>query len=102
MAGQDRAFWIAAPGSGEIRMERLPIPGPDEVLVRTLHSGVSRGTETVRPPRLILDGDERREALALITDRLACRPALDVVGASRTGDASDSRSARATPASAAR
>ena len=47
MAGQARAFWIAAPGSGEIRMERLPFPGPDEVLVRTLHSGVSRGTETL-------------------------------------------------------
>jgi len=47
MAGQARAFWIAAPGSGEIRMERLPFPGPGEVLVRTLHSGVSRGTETL-------------------------------------------------------
>jgi threonine dehydrogenase-like Zn-dependent dehydrogenase len=47
MAGQARAFWIAAPGSGEIRTERLPFPGPDEVLVRTLHSGVSRGTETL-------------------------------------------------------
>jgi threonine dehydrogenase-like Zn-dependent dehydrogenase len=47
MAGQARAFWIAAPGTGEIRMEQLPFPGPDEVLVRTLHSGVSRGTETL-------------------------------------------------------
>ena len=47
MAGQARAFWIAAPGTGEIRPERLPISGPDDVTVRTLHSGVSRGTETL-------------------------------------------------------
>jgi threonine dehydrogenase-like Zn-dependent dehydrogenase len=47
MAGQARAFWIAAPGTGEIRMEQLPFPGPEDVLVRTLHSGVSRGTETL-------------------------------------------------------
>jgi threonine dehydrogenase-like Zn-dependent dehydrogenase len=32
---------------GEIRPEPLPEPGPDEVLVRTLNSGVSRGTETL-------------------------------------------------------
>lgn len=39
------AFWVAAPGLGEIRRETLPEPGPDEVLVRTLCSGISRGTE---------------------------------------------------------
>ena len=47
MTGQARAFWLAAPGRGEIRPVSLPAPGPDEVLVRTLHSGVSRGTETL-------------------------------------------------------
>ncbi|MEU8686240.1 zinc-binding alcohol dehydrogenase [Streptomyces sp. NPDC048611] len=41
------AFWINAPGHGEIRAVPLPEPGPDEVLVRTLCSGVSRGTETL-------------------------------------------------------
>ncbi|WP_406473648.1 zinc-binding alcohol dehydrogenase [Streptomyces platensis] len=41
------AFWINAPGHGEIRTVPLPDPGPDEVLVRTLCSGVSRGTETL-------------------------------------------------------
>jgi threonine dehydrogenase-like Zn-dependent dehydrogenase len=41
------AFWLRAPGVGEIRQVRLPDPGPDEVLVRTLWSGVSRGTETL-------------------------------------------------------
>ncbi|MBO3742314.1 zinc-dependent alcohol dehydrogenase [Actinoplanes flavus] len=42
-----RAFWMTSPGIGEIRTERVPDPGPGEVLVRTLHSGVSRGTETL-------------------------------------------------------
>ncbi|QKW30248.1 zinc-binding alcohol dehydrogenase [Streptomyces seoulensis] len=42
-----RAFWLASPGRGEIRDERLPEPGADEVVVRTLYSGVSRGTETL-------------------------------------------------------
>ncbi len=41
------ACWIVAPGRAEIRAEVLPAPGPDEVLVRTLHSGVSRGTEAI-------------------------------------------------------
>ena len=47
------AFWVTEPGRGEIR------PGdaarrrvPDDVLVRTLRSGVSRGTET-----LVFGGD---------------------------------------------
>ena len=42
-----RAFWLCAPGQGEIRPALLPDPGPGEVLVRTLFSGVSRGTETL-------------------------------------------------------
>jgi threonine dehydrogenase-like Zn-dependent dehydrogenase len=42
-----RAFWLASPGSGEIRTESVTDPGPGEVMVRTLHSGVSRGTETL-------------------------------------------------------
>ena len=42
-----RAFWLAEPGRGEIRTEQLREPGPDEVLVRALRSGVSRGTETL-------------------------------------------------------
>jgi NADPH:quinone reductase-like Zn-dependent oxidoreductase len=41
------AFWLRAPGVGEIRPVRLPEAGADEVLVRTLHSAVSRGTETL-------------------------------------------------------
>ena len=42
-----RAFWVSGPGAGEIRPAELPDPGPDEVLVRTLRTGVSRGTETL-------------------------------------------------------
>jgi threonine dehydrogenase-like Zn-dependent dehydrogenase len=41
------AFWLRAPGCGEIRPVALPEPGRDEVMVRTLRSGVSRGTETL-------------------------------------------------------
>jgi threonine dehydrogenase-like Zn-dependent dehydrogenase len=41
------AFWLREPGCGEIRSVALPEPGADDVLVRTLHSGVSRGTETL-------------------------------------------------------
>jgi threonine dehydrogenase-like Zn-dependent dehydrogenase len=41
------AFWLRNPGEGEIRPGDLPAPGPGEVLVRTLYSGVSRGTETL-------------------------------------------------------
>jgi 2-desacetyl-2-hydroxyethyl bacteriochlorophyllide A dehydrogenase len=40
-----QAFWIAAPGRGEIRTEQLPDPSPGDVLVRTVYSGISRGTE---------------------------------------------------------
>src|SRR6201996_896245 len=42
-----RAFWLRSPGHGEIRPAALPDPGPDDVLVRTVCSGVSRGTETL-------------------------------------------------------
>jgi NADPH:quinone reductase-like Zn-dependent oxidoreductase len=41
------AFWVTAPGRAEIRAERLPTVGADDVLVRTLFSGVSRGTESL-------------------------------------------------------
>ncbi len=42
-----RAFWISSPGQGEIRDLTLPAPADGEVLVRSLYSGVSRGTETL-------------------------------------------------------
>jgi 2-desacetyl-2-hydroxyethyl bacteriochlorophyllide A dehydrogenase len=42
-----RAFWLRTPGEGEIRTVDLPAPGPDDVVVRTRYSAVSRGTETL-------------------------------------------------------
>jgi threonine dehydrogenase-like Zn-dependent dehydrogenase len=41
------AFWLREPGQGEIRPVRLPEPGAGDVLVRTVRSGISRGTETL-------------------------------------------------------
>ncbi len=42
-----RAYWLRAPGVGEIRDVALPECGTDDVRVRTLFSGVSRGTEAL-------------------------------------------------------
>ncbi|MFE4022217.1 zinc-binding alcohol dehydrogenase [Streptomyces sp. NPDC059101] len=42
-----QSFWLSAPGRGEIRTVELPRPAAGEVLVRTLYSGVSRGTESL-------------------------------------------------------
>jgi 2-desacetyl-2-hydroxyethyl bacteriochlorophyllide A dehydrogenase len=48
MATEDaRAFWVAAPGRGEIRPETLPRMTSGDVLVRTLYSAISRGTEAL-------------------------------------------------------
>ncbi|MGD8341111.1 MAG: dehydrogenase, partial [Gammaproteobacteria bacterium] len=48
MSNEDaRAFWIAAPGVGEIRPERVADPGPGEVEVCTHYSAISRGTEAL-------------------------------------------------------
>jgi 2-desacetyl-2-hydroxyethyl bacteriochlorophyllide A dehydrogenase len=45
--GDARAFWIAAPGRGEIRRETLHAAADGDVVVRALYSGVSRGTESL-------------------------------------------------------
>jgi NADPH:quinone reductase-like Zn-dependent oxidoreductase len=45
--GDAHAFWLREPGCGEIRPVTLPEPGDEEIVVRTLCSGVSRGTETL-------------------------------------------------------
>lgn len=42
-----RAFWTIGPGQGALREQALPKPGPGEVRVRTLASGISRGTESL-------------------------------------------------------
>jgi len=47
-----RAFWVQEPGKGELVAMRLPAPKTDEILVRTLFSAISLGTE-----RLVFRGD---------------------------------------------
>lgn len=50
MSSAARAFWVTepgAPGVGAIRPVRLPRRGPDDVLVRTVVTAISRGTESL-------------------------------------------------------
>jgi threonine dehydrogenase-like Zn-dependent dehydrogenase len=42
-----RALWYTAPGKAELRPEPLKAPHADEITVRSLYSGVSRGTERI-------------------------------------------------------
>ena len=42
-----RAFWVTAVGQGQIKTEPLQPPSRDQLLVRTLFSGISRGTEAL-------------------------------------------------------
>ncbi|GAA1477308.1 zinc-binding alcohol dehydrogenase [Nocardioides aestuarii] len=51
MLDEARAFWVRRPGEGEIRTAALVTPAVGEVAVRTTHSAISRGTET-----LVFDG----------------------------------------------
>jgi 2-desacetyl-2-hydroxyethyl bacteriochlorophyllide A dehydrogenase len=58
-----RALWYASKGEIELRAAPLPRPRPDEALVRTLFSGISRGTE-----RLVFNGEVGRSEW----DRMRC------------------------------
>jgi NADPH:quinone reductase-like Zn-dependent oxidoreductase len=42
-----RAFWIEDRSQAAIRPVALPAPGPDDIVVEALFSGISRGTETL-------------------------------------------------------
>ena len=42
-----QAFWVTGHGHGELRRETLPAMRTGDVLVRTLYSGISRGTESL-------------------------------------------------------
>lgn len=46
-----RALWYTAPGKAELRQTAMPAPASNQVLVKTLFSGLSRGTE-----RLVFEG----------------------------------------------
>ncbi|WP_394850032.1 dihydrodipicolinate synthase family protein [Pendulispora brunnea] len=58
-----------------LRMDTLP---KFVQLIKLTQERVGRGTSRVRPPRLPLEGDELREALATIENALATRPRLAV------------------------
>jgi 2-desacetyl-2-hydroxyethyl bacteriochlorophyllide A dehydrogenase len=45
LPNQARALWIIGVGAAELRTEPVHMPAAHEVLVQTLYSGVSRGTE---------------------------------------------------------
>ena len=47
VADSARAFWVTAPGHGEVRAEQLPALRDGDVLIRALYSGISRGTESL-------------------------------------------------------
>ena len=47
MAGDARAFWVVAPGRGDIRVEAPAEASAGEVVVRAIYSGISRGTEAL-------------------------------------------------------
>ncbi|MEM6994045.1 MAG: zinc-binding alcohol dehydrogenase [Myxococcota bacterium] len=42
-----QAFWVVAPGKGELRPAPSELPGPTQVAVQTSYSAVSRGTESL-------------------------------------------------------
>lgn len=46
-------------------------------LIKLAQEQVGRGSERVRPPRLVLEGAERKEALGVIAQALATRPAAE-------------------------
>ena len=46
-AATARACWLTAPGQAELRDEPVAPVGANEVQVRALHSGISRGTESI-------------------------------------------------------
>ncbi len=56
MTREALAFWVTQPGAGEVRAESVPDPAAGEVLVRTLYSAVSRGSE-----RLVFEGRVPRD-----------------------------------------
>lgn len=46
-----RALWLESAGTARLRDGPMPVAGADDVLVRTLYSGISRGTE-----KIVFDG----------------------------------------------
>ncbi len=57
---QARAFWVTVPGHGAIRDESLPVPTASDAIVRTLYTGISRGTETLVFGGRVPDAERQR------------------------------------------
>lgn len=55
-----RTFWTVARGRGEIRVGALPSPEAGEAEVRTIASGISRGTETLVFQGLVPESEWQR------------------------------------------
>lgn len=54
-------------------------------LIKLVQAELGRGTTTVRPPRLELEGQELDDALKIIRTSIASRPSLQHLGASENG-----------------
>ncbi|MFM2422298.1 MAG: hypothetical protein RL291_828 [Pseudomonadota bacterium] len=55
-----RALWYTKPGHAELRAEPLSPPKPDEARVRTLFTGISRGTERLVSQGLVGESEWER------------------------------------------
>ena len=55
-----QAYWIVAPGRSEIRSQPLRSPQAGELLVRTLFSAISRGTESLVFRGEVPEGERQR------------------------------------------
>lgn len=62
------ALWFTAPREIEIRAVPDPEPGPGDLLVRTLYSGISAGTELLAYRGELNPSTERDETLSALAD----------------------------------
>jgi NADPH:quinone reductase-like Zn-dependent oxidoreductase len=60
MGREARAYWTVGRERGELRSEALAEPGPAQVLVEALHSGISRGTELLVHRGLVPESEHER------------------------------------------
>ncbi len=59
-ASEASAFWVFGPGQGALRAEQIKEPERGEVLVETLATGISRGTETLVFQGLVPESQHER------------------------------------------
>ena len=87
-----RLFELAAAGQFEEATALyhwfLPLLRMDTVpkfvqLIKLVQAEVGKGSATVRPPRLAIEGDELRDALDVIRRQLSRRPAMPSANGSR-------------------